>query len=46
VLAVTAYIVAELPQPIAKHIDHGAVGEIIKNAGLDGYLTAHGDWQP
>jgi carboxypeptidase Q len=46
VLAVTAYVVAELPQPIAKHIDHAAVGEIIKNAGLDGYLTAHGDWQP
>lgn len=44
--AITAYLVAEMPQAIAPHIDHTSVGEIMKKAGLDGYLIAHGDWKP
>jgi Zn-dependent M28 family amino/carboxypeptidase len=46
VVAATTLIIADLPQPIAPHIDHARVYEIIKDAGLEGYLVAHGDWQP
>jgi hypothetical protein len=46
VLAIGAYIVANLPHPIAPHIDHAAVAEILKQANLTGYLVAHGDWEP
>lgn len=30
IVAVTAYVVAERTEPIAPHIDHAAVGEILK----------------
>jgi len=46
VLAIGAYIVSNMPQPIARHIDHAAVAEILKQANLTGYLVAHGDWEP
>lgn len=46
VLAISTYIVANMPQPIASHIDHAAVARIIKEANLTDYLVAHGDWQP
>jgi hypothetical protein len=46
VLAVTAYVIAEQPEPFAPHIDHKAVGEILKKAGLDELLIAVGVWKP
>ena len=46
VVAATAYVLAQLPKPIAPHLDHAAVGEILKKAELDQYLIAHGDWVP
>lgn len=46
VVAVTAYVLAQMPKPIAPHLDHSAVGEILKKAELDQYLIAHGDWVP
>jgi carboxypeptidase Q len=45
-VAVLAYIIAQREQPIGPHLNHAAVGEILKKAQLDGYLIAHGDWQP
>ena len=45
-LAVTAYAIAEQPEPIAPHIDHKAVADILKKAGLDGFLTSVGVWKP
>jgi hypothetical protein len=44
VLAVTAYAIAERPEPIAAHIDHKAVGEILKKAKLEEFLKAIGAW--
>lgn len=46
IVAVLAYVIAQREQPIGPHLDHAAVGEILKKAQLDGYLSAHGDWQP
>jgi Iap family predicted aminopeptidase len=46
VVAVTAYVLAAMPQPIAPHLDHVAVGKILKQAELEQYLIAHGDWIP
>jgi carboxypeptidase Q len=46
ILAVTTYVIAQNPQPIAPHIDHAAVGEILKKAELDELLQAVGVWQP
>lgn len=46
VLAVTAYAIAEQPEPFAPRLDHKAVGEILKNAGLDEFLPTVGVWRP
>lgn len=46
IVAVLAYVIAQREQPIGPHLDHAAVGEILKKAQLDGYLSAHGVWQP
>jgi hypothetical protein len=46
IVAVTAYVIAQMPKPIAPHLDHSAVGQILKKAELDQYLIAHGDWVP
>jgi carboxypeptidase Q len=46
ILATTAYAIAQDPKPIAPHIDHAAVGEILKKAGLDELLTDIGVWKP
>ena len=46
IVAVTAYAIAESPKPIAPHIDHAAVGDIIKKAGLDELLKDVGVWNP
>ena len=44
VLAVTAYVIAERTEPIAPHIDHKAVGEILKKANLEDFLKSMGIW--
>jgi carboxypeptidase Q len=46
IVAATAYAIAETDKPIAPHLDHGAVGEILKNAKLDDLVTNVGVWKP
>jgi carboxypeptidase Q len=46
IVAVTAYAIAESDKPIARHIDHAAVGEILKNAKLNELLEHVGVWKP
>jgi len=46
ILVATAWAIAEAPKPIAAHLDHAAVGEILKKAGLDQLLTDMGQWKP
>jgi len=46
IVVATAWVIAEAPKPIAGHIDHAAVAEILKKAGLDQLLTDVGQWKP
>ena len=46
IVAVTAYAVAQSDKPVAPHIDHAAVGEILKDAKLDELLVYVGVWKP
>jgi hypothetical protein len=46
IVVATAWVIAEAPKPIAAHIDHAAVAEILKKAGLDQLLTDVGQWKP
>jgi hypothetical protein len=46
IVAVTAYSIAQNETPIASHIDHAAVGEIIKKAKLEDMLVNVGVWKP
>jgi len=46
IVVATAWVIAEAPKPIAPHIDHAAVAEILKKAGLDQLLTDVGQWKP
>jgi carboxypeptidase Q len=46
IVAVTAYALAQSDKPIASHIDHAAVGEILKNAKLEELLEHVGVWKP
>lgn len=46
IIAVTAWIIAEDPKPIAPHIEHAAVAEILKSADLDTLLAYIGHWNP
>jgi carboxypeptidase Q len=46
IVAVTAYLIAQQDQPIAPHIDHEAVAEIIKKAKLEDMLVNVGVWKP
>jgi len=46
IVAATAWALAENDKPIAPHIDHAAVGEILKKAKLDELLTNVGVWKP
>ena len=46
IVAVTGWIIAENPKPIAPHLDHVAVAEILKNADLDTLLAYIGHWKP
>jgi carboxypeptidase Q len=46
IVAVTAWAIAEDAKPIAGHLDHAAVAEILKKADLDSVLTFVGQWKP
>lgn len=46
IVVVTAYALAQMEKPIAPHIDHKAVGEILKDAKLDELLAYVGVWKP
>jgi len=46
IVAVTAYAIAESEKPIARHIDHATVGDILKKAKLDELLEHVGVWKP
>jgi carboxypeptidase Q len=46
IVAVTAYMVAQSQSPIAPHIDHASVGDILKDAKLDELLEHVGVWKP
>ncbi|MBZ5682938.1 MAG: M20/M25/M40 family metallo-hydrolase [Acidobacteriia bacterium] len=46
IVVATAWVIAEDPKPIAGHIDHAAVAEIIKKDGLDQLLKEVGQWKP
>jgi carboxypeptidase Q len=46
IVAVTAYAIAQSATPIAPHIDHAAVSEILKKAKLDELLEHVGVWKP
>jgi hypothetical protein len=39
-------VVAQDPKPIAPHIDHAAVAQILKKAELDDLLSFVGQWKP
>ena len=46
IVAVTAYAIAQSEAPIAPHIDHAAVSEIVKKAKLEDMLENVGVWKP
>ncbi len=46
IVAVTAYAIAQSETPIAPHIDHAAVAEILKKAKLEELLEYVGVWKP
>jgi len=46
IVAVTAWAIAQDPKPIAPHLDHKAVAEILKKADLDALLAFVGQWKP
>ncbi len=46
IVAVTAYAIAQSETPIAAHIDHQAVGEILNKAKLEELLEHVGVWKP
>ncbi len=46
IVAVTAYAIAQSETPLAPHIDHAAVSEILKKAKLDEMLEHVGVWKP
>lgn len=46
ILAATAWVIAQEAKPIAGHIDHATVAEIVKKLGLDEFLPTVGQWKP
>ncbi len=46
IVAVTAWAIAEDSKPIAPHIDHAAVADILRKAELEKLLAAIGHWKP
>lgn len=45
IIGVTAYVIAERAEPIAPHLNHAAVEEILKKAKLDAGLKELGVWK-
>ena len=46
VVAVTAYVLANSEAPIAPHLDHAAVAEIVKKSGIEDLLKEEHLWKP
>lgn len=46
ILAVTGWVIAQNATPIAPHLDHAAVAEMLKNSELDTLLAYIGQWKP
>jgi carboxypeptidase Q len=46
IVAVTAWAIANDPKPIAPHLDHAAVADLLKKADLDELLAGIGQWKP
>jgi hypothetical protein len=46
IVVATAWVIANDSKPIAPHIDHAAVAEILKSNNLDKMLTEVGQWKP
>ena len=45
IVAITTYAIGEKAEPITRHLDHAAVGEILKKAKLDEFLKAIDIWK-
>jgi len=45
IVAVTTWVVAERSEVLGPHIDHAAVGEILKKNNLDEFLKSLGAWK-
>ncbi len=45
VMALTAYSIAQADQPLAPHLDHAAIAEILKDKDLGEYLSHIGIWK-
>jgi carboxypeptidase Q len=46
IVAMVTYTMADLPQPLAPHIDHKAVDAMLKKTNAYGNLKAMGIWKP
>jgi carboxypeptidase Q len=46
IVGVTAWAIVQDPKPIAPHLDHAAVADILKKAELEKLLAAIGHWKP
>ena len=46
IVAETAWAIAEDPKPVASHLDHAAVADILKKHDLEQLLTDIGQWKP
>jgi carboxypeptidase Q len=46
IVAVTAYAIAQSDTPIAPHIDHDAVDDILRRARLEDMAVNSGQWKP
>jgi hypothetical protein len=46
IVAVTAYALADSATPIAPHIDHAAVADVLRNSKLEDMVTNVGQWKP
>jgi hypothetical protein len=46
ILVATAWVIAQDPQPIAGHLDHATVAELVKKLGLEQFLPTVGQWKP
>jgi hypothetical protein len=45
IVAVTAYTIADRPEPLAPHIDHAATEALLNKAKLTDFLRTIGAWK-